>query len=453
MKYLFYFALLILFFSCKSDRIESLQDVLEGMAPEEQETTIDPTKDNMLTGDKGTKVFIPANAFQFGDGSLPPGKVVVTMQEFVSVSDFISNNLSTLSDSFLLETGGMLFISATSGGKELELSKSKSYVVAFPNKDATKKMETFYGITNPAGQVNWTPAFSWGESSAGRSLDSTLLDSTMYKPKISVCGWGYSSWNNINSWRIKHKDSTLVSYIENNFPPLDQVTENALCMRGLRLEIQVSLNSRGKTIGVDLDKTHLHNYQDSLPISPFLRKLLSDFFISFPALEERTLSQINFEYGIHVILCCHTQIDWKEYDKRFKEKYSQYQDNAVQKMGSEALNYSVLSSSRLGWINCDRFLDDTTEKTDFIVNINGATGSLAFITFDDIKSIMRGEEKNGSFVFRNIPVNAKIKVIGIAYQEGKPLLSKMPANISKQPFTLSGFSEFSLNELEKQLNN
>jgi hypothetical protein len=32
-------------------------------------------------------------------------------------------------------------------------------------------------------------------------------------------------------------------------------------------------------------------------------------------------------------------------------------------------------------------------------------------------------------------------------------MSKMPAVVSKQPFTLAEFKEFSLKELEKELNN
>lgn len=315
------FSLTLLFSSCKSDKIHSLQDVLDAFSPEEQVMTIDPAKDNMVEGENGTKVFIPANAFQFKDGSLPAGKIVVSLKEFFSISDFISNNLSTTSDGLLLETGGMLFISAASEGKELELNKNKSYVIAFPNKDTVKKMDSFYGVVNTLGQVNWTPAFPEREEGDPRPTATDTTSKDLY-----------------------------------------------------------------------------------------------------------------------------------EYDQRFREKYSKYQDSVVEEIGVDVVNYSILTSGRLGWINCDRFLDDEVELTDFVVNTTGATGALVFITFDNIRSIMRGEEKNSSFIFRNMPDNSKIKVIGIAYRDGKPLLSKMPAVISKQPFILSGFNKFSLKELEKQLN-
>jgi hypothetical protein len=75
------------------------------------------------------------------------------------------------------------------------------------------------------------------------------------------------------------------------------------------------------------------------------------------------------------------------------------------------------------------------------------------IVFDDIKSVLQGGEENGQFIFRNIPIDSRIKVMGISFDNGKPLLSKIPAVVTKQPFTLSGFKEFSLKELENQLNN
>jgi hypothetical protein len=439
--------LLLLFYSCKTKSIDSLQDVLNELSPKEQEKTIDPSTDNMIEGEKGTKVFIPADAFQFKDGSPVTGKVVVTLKECFSVSDFISNNLSTLSRGYLLETGGMILISAASEGKELEISKTKSYIVAFPNKDTSKPMMPFYGAADSLGRINWNPVFSFGESDSSLGGDSTLVDSSMYKPFVIVCT---SMWTGYDSeWKLKHADSTINLYVENNFHLHDSSLINLFCQKGFIPRIRIYLNSSGKVDRIDFDSDKDQNE----PTGENARNVISDFFKSMPPINVSVMNKASLNYGYRLSLCCHISLDWKEYDKRFKEKYSKYQDKAIEQMGKEAVSYSVLSLSKLGWINCDRFLYDDTEKTDFVVNIEGETGSLAFITFDSTKSIMGGEEKSGGFVFRNMPVNSKIKVIGIAYHDGKPLLSKMPAIISKQPFTLSGLKEFSLNDLEKQLNN
>jgi hypothetical protein len=417
------------------------------MSPEEQTTNIDPTKDNTINGEKGTKIFIPANAFQFADGSLPTGKIDITLKEFYSNSDFISNNLTTQSYGHLLETGGMVFISASSEGKELEISKIKSYTIAFPGRDTSNRMEPFYGNKDSSGQVSWTPAFMRGEGDPATGIDSTLIDSSLYKMNVTVCTYISSWYNNDIGSKVKYRDSTIFLFIKNNFPFDDTALANGLCIRGLMPHMDIYFNSEGKIDRVSFDK-----YNRSNPVAAGIRQSLTAFLKSIPAFDLGSMKH-NRETGLSLSLCCHESLNWEEYNKRFKKKYSQYRDNAVKEMGADAINYSIISSSRMGWINCDRFLYDNSERTDFIVNITEASGALAFILFDDIKSIMRGDQKNGSFVFKNVPVNSKIKVVGITYKNGKPLLSKMPAVISKQPYTLTGFKEFSLNELEKQLNN
>lgn len=450
MKYSFILLLLLFLYSCKTKNIDSLHDVLDELSPKEQEESIDPSKDNMIEGEKGTKVFIPADAFQFKDGTPVTEKVVIYLKEFFSPSDFISNNLSTSSRGYLLETGGMVFISATSAGQELEVNKAKSYVVAFPNKDTSKPMSSFYGAADSSGQINWNPVFNFGEGDSSFGTDSTLIDSSMYKPMVTVCAAMWASYDKKHrDWVLKHRDSAVDLYLKNNFRLKDSSLTNLFCKQGFIPRIRIYLNSAGKVDRIDFDS----DQDPKEPTPQNARNFISDFFKSMPSFDISEMTKGSLDYGYRLSLCCHINLDLEEYNKRFKEKYSKYQDKAIEQMGKEALNYSVLSFSKLGWINCDRFLYDDVEKTDFVVNIQGESGSLAFITFDSIKSIIRGENRNGSFVFRNMPVNSKIKVIGISYRNGKPLLSKMPAIINKQPFTLSDFKEFSLTDLEKQINN
>src|SRR5262249_4384159 len=108
--------------------------------------------------------------------------------------------------------------------------------------------------------------------------------------------------------------------------------------------------------------------------------------------------------------------------------------------------------ARLGWINCDRFWDNETEKTDLVVTITDRNDACAYITFKDFKSIMEGTRTNGTFVFRNVPIGTKVNLIGVSYKDGKPSLAKIPLTITKQPMSLSGFSELSVDALEKRLN-
>ena len=442
----------LLFCSCK-EKINSVQDVMNALEPEKQSSSIDPTVDNVIKGEKGTHVFIPSNSLKFKDGTTPTGKVNIELKEFFSVSDFISRNLSSVSENSLLETGGMIYITANSDGRELQLDKTKSLAISFPNGDSTKQMETFYGDTT-LGTINWRPGFGWGiEGDALAGLDSTLLDSSMFETKTRVCGYVYSSLqdgsNFIIEWKLKHPDSTIFLYVNRNFPEDDTVVINALCKQGLIVAMDIYLSPDGKISVVEFDKHH----SKTIKTPDYLRKYVTTFLKSLPPFDMKVMKSADPGEGFHLSLCCHRLLNREEYDRRFKKKYSQYLDKTIQEMGKEALNYYIISSGRLGWINCDRFLDDSTEKIDYIVKTPNTNDSKVMIVFDDIKSIMNGEIKNNEAIFRNVPVSSKIKVIGISYKDGKPLMSKMPAIVSRVAFTLTGFKEFTLKELEKELNN
>ena len=428
--------------SCK-EKINSVQDVMTAMAPPEQGFTIDPSTDNVIKGEKGTQIFIPANALRFPDGTAPTGKVNVELKEFFSISDFVSNSLSTTSDSFLLETAGMLYISATADGKELVIDNSKSYAIAFPKNDSTRNMELFYGDSSGAGSVNWQPVIRGEEG----SFDSTLTDSTLYVKKITVCGYSSSIGDDNILYQINHRDGTLFRYVENNFKPADTALINALCERREIAGMAIEINAKGKVSKVDFD---VDSYWYTTSVT--LRKTIADFMYAIP---EFRLGSMAKGRATHVVLsfCCHNTFDRDKYNERFDKKYSQYRDKAVQKIDPTELNFYVMSATKFGWVNCDRFIYDSLEKVDYIVKIPETKDANVMIVFDEINSIMSGNTKGTDIVFENVPLSSKIKVIGISYKDGKPLLSKMPAVVSKQPIILSGFKEFTLKELEKELNN
>ena len=437
MRQIILFLCTVLFFiSCK-EKINSVQDVMDAIAPNEQKFTIDPATDNIIKGEKGTQVFIPANALKFKDGTTPSGRVKIELKEFFSVSEFISNNLSTMSDSFLLETNGMLYIFASADGKELVIDNNKSYTIAFSKNDSTKNMELFYGDSSGTGNVNWQLASPRTEG-FGFGYDSLLVDSALYDEKIKVCGWTWMTSNEWG-WKLNHPDSNLWNYVERNLK-LPENLNKELCDLDSYLTIKCYVNNGGK-----IYKTRF-NDQTSLALS----EAISNFFRNIPPFDMRKAKFYEgFEYGFD--LCCHREFNQEKYAQRFKQKYSQYQDKAIEKMDKGDLGIYIFQATKLGWINCDWFYEDQREKIDFIVNTS-SQDSKTFIVFDSINSIMSGNMVNGKFVFPNVPVNSKVKLIAINFENGKPGMAVQQSVISNTPVSISGFKNFTISELEKQLN-
>lgn len=123
----------------------------------QQVLNIEPDQDQTLTTRRGTTLVIPSNAFVFEDGSSPEGPVELELREAFSPADFIRHNLSTMSDGKILQTGGMLYIGASAGGRPLQLAEGAAITVALPTQQFDPEMELFYGEAGPGGSVNWKP--------------------------------------------------------------------------------------------------------------------------------------------------------------------------------------------------------------------------------------------------------------------------------------------------------
>lgn len=73
--------------------------------------------------------------------------------------------------------------------------------------------------------------------------------------------------------------------------------------------------------------------------------------------------------------------------------------------------YFALNSSRLNWINCDRFLNADSTINIYVEKIDKSK-SMEFLVFKDINSLMASSDINDSLtIFRNIPFDAKVTLL------------------------------------------
>ena len=113
---------------------------------------INPNRDTLITGNKGTKLRIYANTF---DGVSDSSEtIVIELKEVFSKQDFIIGNLTTLSDNALLESGGMIFINATSNGNLLNINSDKEIGIIVPTTLVDEEMNIYNGIKNDSS-INW----------------------------------------------------------------------------------------------------------------------------------------------------------------------------------------------------------------------------------------------------------------------------------------------------------
>lgn len=84
--------------------------------------------------------------------------------------------------------------------------------------------------------------------------------------------------------------------------------------------------------------------------------------------------------------------------------------------------YQSMNIQKLGWINCDAFYNETTEKLTIIYKSENELDFVnAFILYKNINSVMNlfSEKRTELINEINFPINQKIKIIGFSFKNDK----------------------------------
>jgi hypothetical protein len=166
--------------SCSEKENLTLDQEIQKLGDPTQIFTITSDKTETIEAKNGTRLIIRPNAFVFKDGQNAKGLIQIELKEVFDKSDMIINGLGTLSDSRLLESFGMIYLSATSEGKELKLKENSSIAVSIPNKRKGDAGELFYGVQTDS-VVNWKYAGTTNDTTEVIETYTQLPDSLSIK--------------------------------------------------------------------------------------------------------------------------------------------------------------------------------------------------------------------------------------------------------------------------------
>ena len=111
-------------------------------------------RDTSIYCTNGTLIIIPAGSFDAPKGV----DIHFKVKEILNKTDMLLENLTTTAQNKLLNSGGMLHLSATtSDGKTVELKDNKSLAVKIPTTQYEPQMQYFYGMEQPknTNSVDW----------------------------------------------------------------------------------------------------------------------------------------------------------------------------------------------------------------------------------------------------------------------------------------------------------
>lgn len=456
MNHLYFFLLISLFCSCKNEEhhtelveeppvnstISMLQDSLKSTA---QQFLIDQSRDTLISCENGTMIYFSKGSFIKENGDSPGSQISLSIKECYNYADFIGENLTTTSDGHILETGGMVNITALdSSNIELALAPEKEYIVFFPKKNQTNDMELFYGKRGNDSIIDWTVAIN-EEKEEEKAITSSIPENSTIGEnvcKLRLSRHTIKIGESPVLWQFVNQEGTIFDYFNSTFNPPAEAIEY-MCATNAEINVKINFDKSGDVADIFFVQ-RANKTCDSL---------ISKFLYDLPLIDMSKMGQPWIKNSYNLGFRGEYHLNREKYKEKFEKKYVSQKDKVIQDIPMAELNYYVFAATELGWINCDRFWNTPEAKEDFYVNINAENPTTVYLAFSDIKSLLKGTNQSNKSSFSEIPQNKEIKIIGIQYISNQAFLSIGKTNSSTNEYTLTNFKPFTLQELEEEINN
>ncbi|MDB5257349.1 MAG: cytochrome c, mono- and diheme variant family protein [Chitinophagaceae bacterium] len=387
--------------------------------------SINNTKDTVLLGEMGTTLIIPKDIFCDSNGSAITN-VKIELVEALTVDDMIRNGLSTVSNSKILETDGMIFINALGMANEhLKIIEGKELFIETISLNNVPNIEIFNG------NFNDNQIIDWGNSRAvNKYLTLVPLKYLDFYPD------GFTSEDELSPQAEEklESDSSMEHFHHSSYCgiPINLVEslankefENTLVSTK---EFEIRMQYIHKSCSEELLKLYLSNIDlnlweiDSLAFE-MLKKTgnkQAESFAVFKTEKKTKVKDIQLKDKIYSSFLASTFDNNEQIKKR----------NELRRITTNSF-----STTKLGWINCDRFMNEpsaTPLKLEIIAsNIDKSKLCKTYLVFQSHNSILDlSRYDNGIFHvgFANesimeLPKGEKVLIVSISNDGEKPLFS------------------------------
>jgi len=419
---------------------------------------IQPKQANTLKCQRGTKVYIPENVFIDSLGNTYEGEVTVNVIEALDYHDFMANELFTVSDDRLLETGGMLRITAESEyGETLQLAEGRELSIAIPSSTPLQQDMTLF-VSNSGS--NWT-------ETGDRFVTRNNLD-IPERPTFEYANmeWPEFEFNNNSKPRYPGKPT----YPSEPSKPRPESYSRTIHWYQFLWRKQIINDCRRRyenamhfyRVKMDEYVEKVDRYYELLAMHPTWVKEYEAKLIRWKAEKEELMESFEKNEWKEA-LNTYRYLDEKQ-QLKYKAKFAVWDSIRKVEMARYARlleslgfpsdanpHYYILSGTDLGWINVDRFRklpeEDQIQIVATLPEINQGERIMAILP--QSKSIVRMQPYNkNSYRSLTLPKSEEILVLAYKIEEGSIKVARSltrridSVDLTYQPMKLSEFRKF-----------
>ena len=390
----------------------SWADFYKQLEKRPQTFSINNNKDTLLTCWEGTTIRIRSNTFVTELTGKPiSGNIKITVTEYYKMSDILLVNLTTTSDNSLLETIGMIHIVAISNNENCKIKDGQKIEISFPTKAKKDDMQIFKGDWDN-NRINWQAV----SNSADLNKIYTVAD---IQPQFPG------------------GDQKMMQFISKSIKYPNKAKE--LGIQGT-VHIRFTIDRDGNV----KDATVLRG------IEPECDREALNAVLQFPKFKpaQSNGENVNIIYNLPVRFTLDGVTKSADVKQNFEKNYN---DTTINTAYSSHITSYLFSTTELGWINCDRFINERGEKIDLLVKLDKKAESDVKIVFHRIKSIMSSFPINDKHAFTKIPKGEKITIVAIKNIDNKPHLAIKETVTSTQTETDFTFQPITMESLKNEM--
>ncbi len=407
-------------------------------------------KDTTITCKEDTQLRIKANAFVDQNNKEVTGKVDLRVVEYYELSDILLANLSTQSDGNLLETGGMLNLQAFHGDKPLSLKPNAPIEILFPGQK--KDMKLFSGEWND-GMVNWKLC------NVEQEIEPVIEEIEVIEEDIDV---PFSVVEEVPVYpgceqgdRTQRRNCTskaIKEFVQRKF---NTELADKIGLNGRqRINVIFKINKNGDIVDIRSRAPEPELELEAERVIASLPKMLPGKQRGKAVSVPYSLPIVFDAKGIPSVGRGRSAIRSRLRDSleairnaRFEARLTGTDSN----LGVSEVNSYILRTSKLGWINCDRFVR-TGNRIKYKLKINEAKGvTRVSMVFKSMNSVLSGRRSGKTFDFNLVPKNEDVVLIAIKKDEGKLYFDMVDAKTVENPSLEFNFKEVDLETLKRAL--
>ena len=141
----------------------------------------------------------------------------------------------------------------------------------------------------------------------------------------------------------------------------------------------------------------------------------------------------------------------KNYIETIKGKYAGFENQSINDLEKAELHYFIFNSAKLGWLNCDRFVDDPAEKIHMSLKIKKPSDVMVKMVYKELKSVVPPRFEKGIYYFENIPLDKDITLLLMRYGNKRVEMSIIEQKTREGEIKNINFKDYSMGELQLEL--